>query len=121
MLNPSIIVPIDFSKPAYLYILATLYALGAMLYQKDAENIERAIYYLSKTLLDYETRYTPMEKLFYVILFATKNFKHYLLYYATFVVSLVNPLKYLMAKQHLSKRVAKWMMLLQEFDINLVK
>ena len=42
----------DFSKLAYLYISATLYTLEAMLYQKDEENKERAIYYLSKTLID---------------------------------------------------------------------
>jgi len=83
-----------------------------MLYQKDTKNKERAIYYLSKTLIDYQTRYTPMKKLCYGIIFATEKLRHYLLHYTTFVVSPVNPLKYLMAKQHLLGRVAKWPMLL---------
>jgi len=111
----------DFAKPTYLYISATLYALGAMLRQKDDETKERAIYYLSKTLIDYETRYTPMKKFCFGIFFATKKLRHYLLYCTTYVVSPVNPLKYLVAKHHLSRRVAKWLMLLQEFDINVVK
>ena len=46
----------DFSKPTYLYISTTLYELGTMLCQKDTKNKERAIYYLSKILIDYETR-----------------------------------------------------------------
>jgi len=69
-----------------------------MLCQKDIENKERAIYYLSKMLIDYETRHTPMAKSYYGIVFTTKKLRHYLLYCTTFVVSPINPLKYLMAK-----------------------
>lgn len=70
----------DFSKLAYLYISTTLYALGSMHCQKDSNNKERAIYYLSKTLINYETRYTPMENICYGIVFTTKKLRHYLLY-----------------------------------------
>jgi len=110
----------DFEKITYLYISATLYTLGEMLCQKYDENKERAIYCLRKTLIDYEKRYTPMENLFFGILFAKETLRCYLLYGITYVVSLINPLKYLIAKKHLSRRVAKWLMLLQEFDINVV-
>lgn len=48
-----------------------------MLYQKTTDNKERAIYYLSKILIDYKTRYTPMEKIYYAIIFTTKKLKHY--------------------------------------------
>lgn len=44
-----------------------------------------------------------------------------MLYCNTYVVSPVDPLKYLMAKQHLFGRFVKGLMLLQEFDINVVK
>ena len=92
-----------------------------MLCQKDIENKESVIYYLSKILIDYETRYNPMKNIYYNIMFTNKKLRYYLLYYTTYVVSTVNPLKYLMAKQYLSSRHAKWLMLLQEFDINVVK
>ena len=111
----------DFSEPAYLYILASLYAIGTILCQKTENNKERDIYYLSKTLVDYGTRYTPMENIFFAMIFTTKKLRHYLLYCTTYVVSPVDPLKYLMAKQNLSARFVKWLMLLQEFDINVVK
>lgn len=60
LVKPPILVPMDFTKASYLYISTMLYDLGAMLCQKDYKDKERVIYYLSKTLIDYETRYTPM-------------------------------------------------------------
>lgn len=92
-----------------------------MFYQKTKNNKERAIYYLSKILVDYEIRYIPMEKIYFVMIFTIEKLRHYLLYCTTYVVSPINYLKYLMAKQYLSCRFAKWLMLLQEFDINMVK
>jgi len=91
----------DFSQPTHLYISASLYAIGTMLYQQIENKKERAIYYLSKTLVDYEIRYTPMEKIHFAMIFTTKKLRYYLLYCATYVVSHVNPFKYLIAKQHL--------------------
>ena len=56
------------------------------------------MYYLSKNLIDYETRYTPMEKLFFAIIFDTKKLRYYLLYCTTYVASPFNQMKYLVAK-----------------------
>ncbi|XP_028120776.1 uncharacterized protein LOC114318117 [Camellia sinensis] len=36
--------------------------MGCMLTQEYEDRVERAIYYLSKKMLDYETRYTPLKK-----------------------------------------------------------
>lgn len=63
--------------------------------------------------MDYETRYTPMGKNYFGIVFATEKLRHYLLYCTTYVVSLVNPLKYLIVKKYFSRKVEKWLMLLQ--------
>ena len=69
-----------------------------MLCQKNEDNKERIIYYLSKMLVDYETRYTPMENIYFDMIFTTEKLRYYLLYCTTYVVSPMNPLKYLMAK-----------------------
>ena len=121
LLNPPILVPMEFSQLAYLYISTSLYSIGTMLCPKTKDNKKRAIYYLSKILVDYEIKYTPMEKICFAIVFTTKQLRYYLLYFTTYIVSPINPLKYLMAKQHLSSKFVKWLMLLQEFDINVVK
>lgn len=83
-----------------------------MLCQKDEENKERFIYYLSKIIIDYKARYTLMEKLCYGIVLDTKKLRHYVLYCTTFIFISINPLKYLVAKKHLSGSIAKWLMLL---------
>lgn len=87
----------DFAKPTYLYILSTIYSFGIILCWKD-DNKERVIYYLSITLIDYETRYRSIEKLCFGIIFAIEKLSDYLLYCTTYVVNLVNPFKYLVEK-----------------------
>lgn len=61
----------DYEKNFLLYVYVTLSALGEMLAQKDDDSKERAIYYISKTLIDYEIRYMPIEKMCFVIIFST--------------------------------------------------
>ena len=47
--------------PLLLYLSISDVALGCMLAQLDGLGKERAIYYLSKRMLDYETRYVMIE------------------------------------------------------------
>ena len=62
-----------------------------------------------------------MKKLYLGIVFAIEILRNYIFYCTTYIISPINPLKYLMTKQYLLGSVAKWMMLLQEFNINVVK
>ena len=50
------------SHPLLLYLLVSNIALGCMLAQLDDSGKERAIYYLSKRMRDYETRYVMIER-----------------------------------------------------------
>ena len=54
--------------PLYLSIIED--AVGSMLAQKDDDKNERAVYYLSKRIHDYETRYTPIEKSCFALIWA---------------------------------------------------
>ena len=50
-------------KPLLLYLSVTETTMGSMLAQYDEDRRkERAIYYLSKKMTDYETRYTNLKK-----------------------------------------------------------
>lgn len=88
---------------------------GSTLAQKDENNKERVIYYISRTLVDYEIRYTPIENMYFSIVFSIENLRHYMLGNTTLFIAQVDPLRYLMSKSYLFERVAKWVMLLQEF------
>ena len=82
--------------------------------------MERAIYYLRKKMLDYETRYTTLEKAWLALVWATKKLRHYLLAHSVMLVSRLDPIKCLFEKQTLTGRLARWLLLLSEFDLKYV-
>ena len=118
--NPPILVPPVPGRPLILYISATPTALGALLAQHDDYGRERAIYYISRTLVGYELNYTPMEKACLAVVFSTQKLRHYMLSHTIQLVSKIDPLKYMLSRIALTGRLAKWVMLLSEFDIQYV-
>ena len=87
-----------------------------MLEQEDDDKNERAIYYLSKRFHDYETRYTPIEKSCFVLVWAIHKLRHFVLPFQIWVVARMDPLKYLFEKLSLSGRLLRWLILLAKFD-----
>ena len=55
-------VPPEPRKPLLLYLSIIVDAEGSMLVQEGDDKNERAMYYLSKRFHDYKTRYTPIKK-----------------------------------------------------------
>ena len=98
MANPPILVPPVLGHPLILYISATPIALGELLSQHDDNGRERAIYYISHTLVGYELNYTPMEKACPVIVFSTQKHHHYMLGHTIHQISKIDPLKYMLSK-----------------------
>ena len=96
LLHPSILVPPQHGKPLLLYYLS---------------KNERAIYYLSKRFHDYETRYTPIEKLCFALVWAVQKLRHILLPFQIWVVAKMNSLKYLFEKPTLSGRLSRWLII----------
>ena len=82
--------------------------------------MEKAIYYLSKKMLDYETRYTLLEKACLVLVLATRKLRHYLLAHSVILVSRLDPIKYLFEKPALTGRLACLLLLFSEFDLKYV-
>ena len=62
LLSPSVLAPPTPGRHLVLYLLVSDVALGCMLAQLDDSSKKRAIYYLSKRMLDYETRYVMIER-----------------------------------------------------------
>lgn len=95
--------------------------MGCVLGQHDdTGRREQAIYYLSKKLTDCESRYSPLEKTCLALVWATQRLRHYLLSYPVLLLARMDPLKYLFEKPVVSGRIARWQMLLSEFDITYV-
>ncbi|KAH9303844.1 hypothetical protein KI387_008248, partial [Taxus chinensis] len=117
LLQPPVLIPPQDDHPFYLYLSATDHAVGAMLVHRDSKHREQAVYYISRTLVDYETRYTHVEKLCLALSFMATKLRHYLLNHKTFVITNAEPIHYMYAKPHLNQRIALWLMLLADLDL----
>ncbi|BFG25129.1 hypothetical protein CerSpe_114040 [Prunus speciosa] len=107
-------------KPLILYIAALERSLGAMLAQENEDGKENALYYLSRTVVGVEQNYTPIEKVCLALIFAVQKLRNYILSHGITLISKADPLRYLMAKPVPSGRLAKWSLLLSEFEIKYV-
>ena len=67
--------------------------------------------------MGYELNYMPMEKACLVVVFATQKMHHYMLSHTVQLISKIDPLKYMLSHTVLTGCLAKWVMLLNEFDI----
>jgi hypothetical protein len=99
-----------------LYIAAQRNVIGAVLTQEYGGR-EGAIAYLSRRLLDAETRYTFIEKLCLTLYYACTKCLHYLLASSCTIVCQYDVIKYMLQKPILSGRLGKWAYALVEYDL----
>ncbi|XP_075640384.1 uncharacterized protein LOC142612149 [Castanea sativa] len=95
-------------------------AIGSLLAHVVDEKNEKVIYYLSKRFHDYETRYIPIEKSCFALVWAVQKLRHIILPFQIWVVARMVPLKYLFEKPALSGRFSRWLILLVKFDLKYV-
>lgn len=88
--------------------------------QRNEQGKENALYYLSRTLVGAEFKYTPIDKTCLALMFALQKLRHYLLEHTKKWISRADPLKYIMSRPTLSGRIAKWVVLLSEFELEYV-
>jgi len=116
--KPPVLVPPELDRPLFLYLSVTDNSFGCVLGQHDSTGRkEQAIYYLSKKFTSYEVRYTLLERTCCALTWVAQKLRHYLLSYTTYLISRMDPLKYIFQKPMPTGRLAKWQILLTEFDI----
>ncbi|KAM2016485.1 hypothetical protein ACFX16_046894 [Malus domestica] len=113
-----IIVPPDWSFPFELMCDAFDYALGAVLGQRK-EKRPHVIYYASRTLNDAQLNYSTTKKELLAVVFALDKFRSYLLGTKVIIYTDHAALKYLFTKKEAKPRLIRWMLLFQEFDIEI--
>ncbi|KAK4397785.1 hypothetical protein Sango_1254000 [Sesamum angolense] len=82
-------------------------SVGILLAQKNDEEKENVLYYLSRTMTPNELKYSPIEKLCLALIFSIQKLKQYFQSHSINLVSKANPLKYVMAKPVLSDRLLR--------------
>jgi ribonuclease HI len=102
--------------PFRLYIAAEDVMIGAILMQVT-EGKEHIITYLSRRLIDAETRYSFIEKLCLFLFYACSKLRHYLLSSTYVVACQADVIRHLLQQSILSGRIGKWAYALIEYDL----
>jgi hypothetical protein len=114
---PLLFPPPDYSRDYFLYLAASEYTIGMVLIQEDDANDEHVIYYLSRSLTPTEIKYLHVEKLALAVVQVVQRFRHYILSRKTTVISHYNPMQHILTRQLLGGKYSKWIVILQEFDL----
>ena len=97
---------------------ASDFAMGAVLGQRK-EKTFRAIYYASRTFNEAKENYSTTKNEMLAIVFACEKFRPYILGSHIIVHTDHATIKYLMSKKEAKPRLIRWVLLLQEFDLEI--
>ncbi|KAH9722991.1 hypothetical protein KPL70_006933 [Citrus sinensis] len=111
-----IIQPPNWDLPFEIMCDASDYAVGAVLGQR-LDRVPYVIYYASMTLNDAQLNYSTTEKEMLAVVFALDKFRSYLIGCKVIIFTDHAALKYLFTKKDAKARLIRWVLLLQEFDI----
>ena len=102
------------SEDLYMYLLISEHAVNVVLLRD--QGMQQPIYYVSKTLVNTEMRYLPLEKLVLALVHATRKLPHYFQAHTIYVLT-EYPLQSLLKRSDFTSRIAKWRIRLGSFDI----
>ncbi|XP_038688375.1 uncharacterized protein LOC119987518 [Tripterygium wilfordii] len=103
------------NEQLYVYLAVSETAVSAVLIREE-ESRQLPVYYVSKSLLDAETRYSQMEKLALALVTAARKLRPYFQSHSIVVVTTF-PMRSILHKPELSGRLTKWAVELSEHDI----
>ncbi|KAF8051256.1 hypothetical protein N665_1758s0005 [Sinapis alba] len=118
LISAPIVLPLDWDLPFEIMCDASDYAVGAVLGQKKDKKTH-VIYYASRTLDDAQMKYATTEKELLAIVYAFEKFRSYLVGSKVIVYTDHAALRHLLAKKDAKPRLLRWILLLQEFDLEI--
>ena len=118
LISALVIVAPDWGLPFELMCDVSDYTVGVVLGQRK-DKIFYAIYYASWTLNEAQLNYATTEKELLAIVFAFDKFIPYLIGNKVIVFTDHSAIKYLMTKKDAKPRLIRWVLVLQEFDVEI--
>ena len=118
LVEAPIMVKPDWNKEFEIMCDVSDYAMGAVLGQRT-DKVFRAIYYGSKTFNEAQENYSTTENEMLAIVFACEKFRPYILGSHIIIHTDHAAIKYLMTKKKAKPRLIRWVLLLQEFDLEI--
>ena len=97
---------------------ASDFSIRAVLGQRE-DGKPYVVYHASKTLNEAQRNYTTTEKEFLAVVYALDKFRAYLV--GSFIIIFIDhsTLKYLLIKQDAKARLIRWVLILQEFNLQI--
>ena len=118
LISAPIIQHSDWSLPFEIMCDASNFVVGVVLCQtKDKKH--HAIAYTSKTLTGAQLNYATTKKELLTVVFAIDKFRSYLVRAKVIVYTDHAALKYLLTKKDAKPYLIRWILLLQEFDLEI--
>ena len=90
--------------------------MGAILSQVDLGGVEHPVCYASRSCNPAEQNYSSFEGECLAVVWATRHFRQYLFGNSFHLVTDHEPLKWIMTTEKLTRKLARWSLLLQEYD-----
>ncbi|KAI3690809.1 hypothetical protein L2E82_49017 [Cichorium intybus] len=118
LVEAPILKPPDWMQPFEIMCDANDYAASAVLGQKvDRKPV--VICYASKTFSEAQLNYTTTEKELLAVLFALDKFRSYIWGSKVVVYTDHSAVRHLLTKKESKPRLIRWILLLQEFDVDI--
>jgi hypothetical protein len=120
MVTTPILVFPYWEKTFHVHVYASAIALGAIMAQPGAGELDHPIAFARRKLSESEQNYNTIEREGLDMVYALQKFRHYLLgkHFKMFIDH--SSLKYLVNKSVLGGRICRWLLLFQEFDFEVI-
>ena len=114
--KPPVLVPPQQDRPFYIYLSVADTSIASVVVQVY-DSQEKVAFYLSRRMLDAETRYPEIEKLCLCLYFTCSKLRHILLAAEVIIICKSDVVKHMLSAPVLKGRLGKWMFALSEFDL----
>jgi hypothetical protein len=116
LVEAPVLVALDWSKEFHVQVDTYLFCICLVLSQLDDHRRDHPICFASRQLSTAEVKYSCTKREALGIIFACKKFRHYLLGCKVIFHTDHDALRHMVNKLDVTGRIARWILLLQEFD-----
>lgn len=118
LITAPVVISPDWTLSFELMCDASDHSVGAVLGQRN-DKVFYSIYYANKTFTQIQINYTTTEKELLAVVFTFDKFRTYLVGTKVTIYTDHAAIKYLISKKDVKPRLIRWILLLQEFDLEI--
>ena len=113
--NPSLLSPSKEGEDLFLYLAVSVTAVSATLIREE-NKVQLLVYYVSQAFQGAEARYSPIEKITFALIVASRKLRPFL-QANPIIVMTDQPIKKAMKKPETAGQMVQWAIELSQFDV----